>query len=337
MLKIDLRKIYEGLEDISLLIAKISQKKKFLVVGDVILDIYCKGDVTRISPEAPIPILRENGVEYALGGAANVASKISSLGGDARLLGVVGGDDESRKLQDLLHEKGVDARLVSCEGRITTHKIRYCCGGYQVLRVDHESTECISPLISTDRRIECLIRDIGEWGTLVDAIVISDYAKGFCVDEIVKPLVELGKITVVDPSGSGWRDKYHHPTVIKPNLSQFEKEFGPLEKIDSKSLDSAADTLFVTRGSEGVTLLDKQGRVDVPTLPIQVFDPTGAGDAVTAVLVMGLVNGLTMKECAVLSNLAGACIVQQRGVGELSRGHILAEFVRQCQVKVGVE
>lgn len=301
-------------------------KAKVLVVGDLILDHFIWGKVNRISPEAPVPVVKVVSESLMLGGAANVANNIHSLGGRVMVCGVVGQDDAGRNFIHELRVRGIptDGIIVEDE-RPTTIKTRIIAHSQQVVRFDRERVDGIDPatvraiLDYTRKRID-----------RVDAIVVSDYSKGVISKELVEGLVDIakgvGKVIAVDPKVSHF-GFYKGATIVTPNTEEASKASG-IEIEDEVSLLHAgerllnilgSDALLVTRGEHGMSLFERNGEVThFPTVAREVYDVTGAGDTVIGTMALALATGAAMKESAVLSNYAAGIVVGKVGTATVT-------------------
>jgi D-beta-D-heptose 7-phosphate kinase/D-beta-D-heptose 1-phosphate adenosyltransferase len=304
---------------------------KVLVVGDLMIDEYIWGGVTRVSPEAPVPIVGVTNETLRLGGAANVANNILSLGGKVQLCGVLGDDQMGRWIKSDLKAKKIGVRgIITSSGRPTTVKTRVIAHDQQVVRVDKEVT---TPL---DRADEELILGsaqsfLGECG----CVVISDYAKGVITPTLIHQLVELAREysvpVAVDPKISQF-SIYKGVTVLTPNL--FEAAAGAGLVIDSmdalveagrRIVDKlGCEYLIITRGDQGMTLFSgKKDFVHIKAYSRNVYDVTGAGDTVISTLALALAAGLSMEEGAFLANVAAGVVV-----GEIGTVPISSELMR---------
>jgi D-beta-D-heptose 7-phosphate kinase/D-beta-D-heptose 1-phosphate adenosyltransferase len=293
-------------------------KTRVLVVGDVMIDHYVWGNVSRISPEAPVPVVNVTRESLLLGAAANVASNIHALGGAATLCGVIGHDDAGRQLQHMLRSRGIptDGLIVEPD-RQTTIKTRVIAHHQQVVRFDRETKEGISR--NTHRSIFAHVTERAEQG--LDAIVISDYCKGVVMKELVRDIVRLarrrGIIVSVDPKIAHF-GIYSGVTILTPNTK--EASLGAkIEIEDEASLLRAGKGLLrklscgavlITRGEHGMSLFEKNGRIThIPTVAREVFDVTGAGDTVISTLTLAMAAGANMVDAAKLSNFAAGIAV----------------------------
>jgi D-glycero-beta-D-manno-heptose-7-phosphate kinase len=293
-------------------------KCRVLVVGDVMLDHYIWGAVSRISPEAPVPVVNVTRENLLLGAATNVVHNIASLGGDVRVCGVIGHDDAGRQLGSLLRAKGVKTDgLIVDEGRPTTIKTRIIAHSQQVVRFDRESKDGLAR--STRKKIfEQVQRQIDEG---IEAIIISDYSKGVVTRELVRDTVKLAKkksiIVSVDPKVNHF-GIYRGVSILTPNTK--EASLGAKIDIeDDKSLLKAGaallsrlkcDAVLITRGEHGMSLFERNRKVThIPTVAQEVFDVTGAGDTVISVLTMAMATGAKLVDAASLSNYAAGIVV----------------------------
>ncbi|WP_243439423.1 bifunctional heptose 7-phosphate kinase/heptose 1-phosphate adenyltransferase [Fundidesulfovibrio soli] len=293
-----------------------------LVVGDVMLDHYLSGDAERISPEAPVPVVQVTGERHILGGAGNVVRNIAALGGRPELVSVVGADDPGRAIQDLLGREGVSCHLVAEKNRKTTIKTRVIVRNQQMVRVDREDT---APLAGQSlAALESILRDVaGSQGI----VVVSDYGKGVVSETVMRVLRSLkeergGGLTVlVDPKVVN-TGLYTGVDLLTPNA----KEAGEMAGIAAKGREGVIRAglaifkklrcaqLCVTLGPDGMAVFTRPGSVlHVPTVARQVFDVTGAGDTVMAVLALALGAGMELPEASILANYAAGYVVGQVG------------------------
>ncbi len=292
--------------------------KKILVVGDVILDRYIFGHVERISPEAPVPVIKVSQEEFRLGGAGNVAANIAALGADDLLLGVCGEDLFAQEIANL---KNHGNRMVRCPANRTIVKTRVISQRQQIVRIDREETIHLSPEI--ERKMVAQILD-----NQLDGILVSDYAKGTLNKTIMTALKERAKTAgipiIVDPKPPNFH-LYDHITGITPNLMEAEqitrKKIGSHEEAAkaARSIQKKfkADFSLVTRGGEGITASEKGKRTfHLPAYSHEVFDVTGAGDTVAAVLILSLVSGATLREAVILANAAASIVIEKIGTSQ---------------------
>lgn len=296
------------------------QKAVVLVVGDVMLDRYWHGPTSRISPEAPVPVVKVTEIEERPGGAANVAMNIASLGANSRLVGLTGIDDAARALTERLNEVNVRCDFVGLPTHPTITKLRVLSRNQQLLRLDFEegfSDVDPQPMLE---RIEQALPHIG-------ALVLSDYAKGALahVEEMIALARKSGVPVLIDPKGTDFA-RYRGATLLTPNMSEFEAVVGKCTDnadIEEKGLKVIRDfdlqALLITRSEQGMSLL-RQGMpaLHLPTLAQEVFDVTGAGDTVIGVLATSLAAGKTLDESCALANAAAGVVVGKIGTSTVS-------------------
>lgn len=293
---------------------------RLLVVGDVMLDRYWFGDVSRISPEAPVPVVKVERTEERPGGAANVARNAAALGAQVSLLSVVGDDEAGRRLQALMEEEGVTASLHADAAIDTTVKLRVIGRQQQLLRIDFET----SP---SHEVLRAKLADFSQRLTNVDVVILSDYGKGGLahIAEMIKLARSAGKKVLVDPKGDDY-SKYAGATVLTPNRAEFRQVAGGWR--DEAQLVAKAQTLrheldlealLVTRSEEGMSLFNAEGVVHQPAVAREVFDVSGAGDTVIATLAAMLASGATWTEAVRAANLAGGIVVGKLGTATVTR------------------
>jgi rfaE bifunctional protein kinase chain/domain len=299
-------------------------RRRVLVVGDVMLDRYWFGDVNRISPEAPVPVVLVKRTEARPGGAANVARNITALGGRATLLSVVGRDEAGRELEDLLGRESVQASLHRDPKLSTTVKLRVIGQQQQLLRVDFERAPSH----------EVLAAKLGEYERLVDeadAVVLSDYGKGGLTH--VARMIEIarahGKPVLVDPKGTEW-SRYRRATVLTPNRAEFREVAGRWS--DERDLERRArklrgelslDALIVTRSEEGMSLFTARESWHEPTRAREVFDVSGAGDTVIGALALMVAAGADLHAAMRIANHAAGIVVGKLGTAVVHRDELL--------------
>jgi rfaE bifunctional protein kinase chain/domain len=292
---------------------------RVLVVGDAMLDRYWFGAVDRISPEAPVPVVRVNREEERLGGAANVAFNVKTLGAQATLLTVVGDDEPARKLQGLLQQQGVAALLGRDPQLYTIVKLRVIGRAQQLLRVDFEN--------QPDH--EVLAAMLGDFERALpqhDAVLFSDYGKGGLTH--IPRMIELARArrlpVLIDPKGSDY-SRYAGATVITPNRAELALVIGAwnseaqlLERAQALRKAHGLAGLLLTRSEEGMSLFDDAGHAQVPAQAREVFDVTGAGDTVIAALAAMLACGLSLREALPVANRAGGIVVGKFGTASVN-------------------
>lgn len=304
------------------------------VLGDFMLDELLSGEATRISPEAPVPVVLMNprlAAQGFPGGAGNVAVNIAALGGRAVPFGAIGKDGSGRRLRELLKSRGVDSRtLISEPHRVTPRKVRIVAHQHQLLRLDFEKPESIS-LPTT----ETLARSLARWIGRLDALIISDYRKGTVTQELcnqAKAVARQHRVPVfVDPKPE-FPEVCRHATMVTPNLHEAELMAG-VSLRDRAQLqaggkrlraDLGCSYLLITQGAEGMTLFEDGGTVyEISSVPRPVYDVTGAGDTVLAVLALAYTSGATMREAAELANLAAGAVVLKFGTAEVTPQELL--------------
>jgi len=295
------------------------QRARVLVVGDAMLDRYWFGSVERISPEAPVPIVRVGREEERLGGAANVALNIKSLGAQASLMTVVGTDEPAGKLRKLLAEHGVKSLLGNDAKLNTIVKLRVIGRSQQLIRLDFESQpdhEVLALMLNDYQRV------LPEH----DAVLFSDYGKGGLthIPRMIALAREAGKPVLIDPKGNDY-GRYAGATVITPNREELAQVIGPWsseaqlhERAQQLRQAQGFTAILLTRSGEGISLFDAQGHVQVPAMAREVFDVTGAGDTVIAVLSVLLACGVPLREALPVVNRAGGVVVGKFGAASLS-------------------
>jgi D-beta-D-heptose 7-phosphate kinase/D-beta-D-heptose 1-phosphate adenosyltransferase len=293
------------------------KQKRILVIGDLILDHYVYGVVARISPEAPVPIVDVTSDEHKLGGAANVAHNIVSLGGQATTVGIVGKDGASEVLEELLRERGIDFIAIE-DKRPTTVKTRVIAHSQQVVRFDHEEKEKLSGKVLKGL-VEYILKAVPEH----DAVVLSDYKKGVVTPEVIKAVLKASgseKLVAVDPK-VGHFPLYKGVSVITPNVME-ASQGSAVEIRDERTLLRAGRALIkklgvravlLTRGEEGMSLFQEDGVIHIPTLARKVYDVTGAGDTVIASFALAYAAGASLQDSAVFANHAAGVVVGEVG------------------------
>ncbi|NMM13227.1 MAG: D-glycero-beta-D-manno-heptose-7-phosphate kinase [Rhodoferax sp.] len=297
---------------------KLSQAS-VLVVGDVMLDRYWYGAVDRISPEAPVPIVRITREEERNGGAANVAYNVVTLGAQSSLLTVVGDDEASHKLEALVAGTGIRTHFGRDASLKTTVKLRVIGRQQQLLRLDFENTPKTEVLASQTATFAQLLPEH-------DAVLFSDYGKGGLahVSDMIARARAAGKPILIDPKGSDY-SRYKNASVITPNRVELQQVIGTW--LDESDLQTKCqnlrqqlglDAVLLTRSEEGMTLFDAQGQLHVSAQAREVFDVTGAGDTVIATMAAMVAAGMTMREALPLANRAGGLVVGKFGTATVS-------------------
>jgi D-beta-D-heptose 7-phosphate kinase/D-beta-D-heptose 1-phosphate adenosyltransferase len=309
------------------------ENKQIIVIGDVMLDHSIKGGVTRISPEAPVPVINVEREDYAAGGAGNVAVNLSVLGAKPVILSVIGEDIKGQVLKTYLDGKGVDtSKLVKDKERPTTQKVRIIAERQQVARVDRESRTKISPSIA-----KICMQNFKTALKNAKGVVMSDYGKGMLSDHNIHEIIRLcraKKIPVcVDPKIDNFK-KYKRVTCMTPNTKEAWEGMGIAQKNDEASLIALgknilktlrADSILITRSAEGMTLFENAPKIKITTIKAaaqEVFDVTGAGDTVISVLTLALACKASLKDAAYIANKAAGVVVSKLGTATVTREEI---------------
>jgi D-glycero-beta-D-manno-heptose-7-phosphate kinase len=294
-------------------------RARVLVVGDAMLDRYWHGAVERISPEAPVPVVKVTREEERIGAAANVAYNVATLGAKASFLGVVGDDEPGRRLQELLGRTGIAVHLERDPGLRTTVKLRVIGRHQQLLRMDFENEPDHEALASQTQAF-------AELAPAHEAILFSDYGKGGLahIPAMIDRARTLGKPVLIDPKGSDY-ERYAGATVITPNRGELQEVVGGWR--DDEELQRKAQrlreslrlqALLVTLGEDGMTLFDGEGQAHVQAQAREVFDVTGAGDTVIATLAALVAAGMSLRDAMPLANKAGGIVVGKFGTATVS-------------------
>ena len=323
-------------------------RKNILVIGDIILDRYIRGSVSRISPEAPVPIVLEKDSFYAPGGAANVAHNVKGLGARVSLIGKIGNDPEGQIVKRQLKDKGIDIRGIFVDPNLPTiYKTRVIAQHQQVVRIDREVVQRPGNGRLTQNLFSFIESNLSKY----DAVVISDYGKGLITPELVNFVctrsLALKKIITVDPKVEHF-GYYRNVTAITPNLAEAENAIRNI-KITSKTahqldihtdkLESDRDinlagskllnfldleTLLITLGERGMRLFEKgKSPVSIKTVAREVYDVSGAGDAVISAFTLSLAAGATKRQAAEIANFAGGIVVGKMGAVPVTKHELL--------------
>ena len=311
---------------------------RVLVAGDVMLDRYWHGATSRISPEAPVPVVRVEGFDARAGGAGNVALNIAALGGGAALVGLIGADEDGALLEARLREQAVDCALCRVDGGRTIAKLRILSRHQQLIRLDFEDGFPAAGAEAVRDAVAARLTGVG-------ALVLSDYAKGALTH--ARAMIEVARAAgvpvVVDPKGTDF-ERYRGASLLTPNLAEFEAVVGACA--DEATLIArgealrdrlALDALLITRSERGMTLLER-GRpaLTLPTRAREVYDVTGAGDTVVAVLAAALAAGLSLPEATGLANLAAGVVVGKLGTATVSVAGLRAAMNEHAPLPTGV-
>ncbi|HNR87066.1 MAG TPA: D-glycero-beta-D-manno-heptose-7-phosphate kinase [Spirochaetota bacterium] len=296
---------------------------RVLVIGDAILDRYYFGRVSRISPEAPVPIVKVARQTNTLGGACNVVHNIAHLGAASRLVGVAGRDADRTVVEALLGDIGVEHTLFDT-GTPTTTKVRVIGEHQQVVRLDFEEVAPIGTPLADE-----IIALVNAELPGVGAIVISDYGKGVCTPELCQRIIgaarERGRFVVVDPKGRDW-SKYAGASIITPNVNELSdvagttipNEDGPIANCGREILERYdLASLLVTRSDRGMSLVTREGVTHIPTEALEVFDVSGAGDTVVATLAVSVASGLDLAKAVTIANRAAGVVVGKFGTAPI--------------------
>jgi D-glycero-beta-D-manno-heptose-7-phosphate kinase len=304
--------------------ARLAQAR-VLVVGDAMLDRYWFGGVDRISPEAPVPVVRITREENRLGGAANVAMNVSTLGAQCTLLTVVGDDDAGRSLRNLLEQQGIHAVLGTDAQLQTVVKLRVIGRSQQLLRIDFEN--------KPDHEVlQSLLADYERLLPQHDLVLMSDYGKGGLthVGQMIERARAAGKPVLVDPKGSDF-SRYAGATAITPNRSELSQVLGSwdseaqlLERAQALRTQLQLQGLLLTRSEEGISLFDGDGHLRLPTQAREVFDVTGAGDTVIGALAALMAAGMSLRDAAPHANRAAGIVVSRFGTAAVTHAELLA-------------
>lgn len=306
-------------------------KAKVLVVGDVMLDRYWFGEVTRISPEAPVPVLKVERVDERPGGAANVARNIASLGAHCTLLSVVGADEAGDCLERLLTQHGNVTALLYRDNTIsTTIKLRAVARQQQLLRIDFETQP-------SHEVLNAKLADFRKKLADADVVILSDYGKGGLahIAEMIKLTRAAGKPVLIDPKGDDYM-RYSGATVLTPNRSEFREVAGNWKneaelnaKAENLRKELKLDALLVTRSEEGMSLYRESEVLNEPTQTREVFDVSGAGDTVIATMAVMLASGAGWPEAVRIANRAAGIVVGKLGTAMVSRDEIIQDMNRK--------
>ena len=294
-------------------------KARVLVVGDVMLDRYWFGDVSRISPEAPVPIAKIDHIDQRAGGAANVARNIVALGGQVVLLSVIGDDEAGDQLQQLMQHNQVQTHFLRDKTIATTVKLRVVARNQQLIRLDFEDAPTHEVLNSVTRQYRDLLADC-------DVVILSDYGKGGLthVTTMIEWARQAGKPVLIDPKGDDY-EKYAGATLLTPNRAElrqvtgsWQDEVALTEKAQSLREHLGLQALLLTRSEEGMTLFREGEPHHQPTQAREVFDVSGAGDTVIGAMGLAMAAGLDLPAAMRLANAAAGVVVAKLGTAVCS-------------------
>lgn len=323
-------------------LSKIENKfKKFnvAIIGDMMLDGYLWGDVNRISPEAPVPIVEIDKEFFRFGGAANVALNIAKLGGNAIPFGILGDDENATIFKSLIAEEKMEGKfLLTDQSRPTTTKTRVISSDQQIVRIDKESKSKISTKIET-KLFELLKENIKN----IDAIILEDYNKGVLTKSLITKIIDLANseniIVTVDPKFENFFN-YKNVTVFKPNLKETEDSFGiklnntsDIEEIGFKLLNKIQSRyILLTLGADGMAIFEQgKGMKIIPTKARKVLDVSGAGDTVISTLTMSLLAGASILEATYLANFAGGMVCEEAGVVPIELNKLFSQLISELE------
>ncbi len=296
--------------------------KRIAVVGDLMLDRYFWGTVSRISPEAPVPVVEVESESTRLGGAANVANNIASLGGVPIMMGVIGNDDAGKMLKKIIEDQQFPTNgIVLDDTRPTTIKTRVIAHGQHVVRIDREAKNDVGEEVQ-QQLIKSLERQLND----IQGIILEDYNKGVLAKGLIVRIIELAKrkkkIIAVDPKFNNFFE-YKDVTIFKPNRKETEEALGvrlstdeKIKKAGKDLLDRlSAENVLLTLGEKGMSLFERNGSVStIPTAARRVADVSGAGDTVISTLTMAMASGANIGESSTLANLAGGIVCGEVGI-----------------------
>jgi len=306
--------------------------KPIVVVGDLILDQFVWGTVDRISPEAPVPVVRTTRESFHLGGAGNVAHNVKALGGVPRPVGVIGEGSFASRMMEAMTAESIDAAgVVKIPGRVTTVKTRVVAHSQQVVRFDREQDDPVDEA-TTAKLVAAASRMLEGAG----ALVVSDYEKGCVTPGLLEQLLPVAKKrglpVLVDPKPAHWRS-YGPVTVIAPNVSEASRMSGVRIRTDQDLVEAGLTirrslgcrAVLLTRGEKGMLLLEEGGEpFPIRATSREVFDVTGAGDTVVAALAVGLAAGASLRDASMIANLAAGVVVAKVGTAVASPAEVLA-------------
>ena len=309
-----------------------------VIVGDLMLDRYWHGNTSRISPEAPVPVVHVGEIEERPGGAGNVALNITAVGGQATVLGLIGEDEAGAQLTKILQQAGVDCQLTALADKPTITKLRVMSRHQQLIRLDFEDG-------FAETNVAGLPAGLATSAAQAGAIILSDYGKGTLsqIQDLIVAAKKVSKPVLIDPKGTDF-ERYRGATLLTPNMSEFEAVVGKCcndAEIEARgtqlmqSLD--LDALLITRSERGMTLLQKgQEPVHLPTQAREVFDVTGAGDTVISVLATSLAAGETLAHATALANLAAGIVVSKLGTATVSPQELREALHEELRIEGGV-
>lgn len=314
-----------------------AEKCRVLVLGDIMLDQYYFSEVKKISPEAPVPVARVIRQKETLGGAGNVAHNLALLGCKTYLAGSAGDDYHRGALLGLLDECAIDHKGLVVTQAPTTTKLRVMGGHQQMIRLDFEDTDELEER-AEENLLECMD---AAFAAGLDSVIISDYAKGVCTPKVCQYVISLCKQhdipVIVDPKGTNW-EKYTGVDYLTPNLKEINEVVSKVVHNEDAEVTEAAQlvagkyqvqNLLVTRSEKGMSLVAPQTLIHIPTLAQEVFDVSGAGDTVIAVLALALAGKIPAADAAFMANLAASVVVAKLGTYAISQAELLNVLEKQ--------
>lgn len=309
-----------------------------LVLGDIMLDRYWMGETSRISPEAPVPVVKVGEIDERAGGAGNVAINIAALGANASVIGLTGKDDAANSLINLMTQAGVASHFSQDTNHATVTKLRVLSRNQQLIRLDFEDG---FPEFDNTKLIEMFSKQINQAG----AVILSDYGKGTLQDcqSFIKQATSHQIPVLVDPKGSDF-SKYQGATIITPNLSEFEQVVGHCKTEDEIVTKGIAlleelnlSAILITRSEKGMTLLQREKEaLHLPTQAREVYDVTGAGDTVISVLAASLAAGVELADATVLANLGAGVVVNKIGTATVNQNELTQAMLQTHAIQRGV-
>ncbi len=312
---------------------------KVVIVGDVGLDEYIQGDVRKISPEAPVPVVEVNSESAKLGLSCNVAANVVSLGGQVELIGVVGMDRAREQVSQLLEDSGVSSKsLIVDESRPTTRKTRIMAEHQQVVRVDHEHKRFVDTKIEDQ-----ILQQLESQLESCRGVILEDYAKGVLSERVCQQVIQMARQkqvpVLVDPYKSSPIHFYRGASLLTPNrdeaiflsgilLDEMHHKEDFIEKVGRSLMEQIqSENMVITEGKRGMCLFDKDSTLQLPTFARDVFDVTGAGDTVIAAVALGWCSGWTLPEACMMANFAAGYVVSQLGCVTCSPENLKAEIL----------
>ena len=297
---------------------------KILVVGDIMLDRFIFGNVNRISPEAPVPVVRSIEEKYSLGGCGNVLRNLINLGVQASIISFVGKDRAGEKIKQHLRKKGISIKhIIESESNRRTEKMRIVAEGQQVVRVDWDTNNL------NDQNLNKVLKQVLKKITNVDGVIISDYNKGICTELLIKNIISKAKKlqipVLVDPKGKKW-NKYYGASIITPNLKEAEEIIGK-ELITDEDVETAGKEIcedlslgacLITRGANGMSYIGKDARFHVSSEAKEIYDVSGAGDTVIASFAAGTLVGFDSETVTRFANKAAGIVVGHIGTSAIT-------------------